>query len=426
MEGVDPIALPRSTRLQRLFQRVLGGHQELPARSIRPAADPAAAAPATAELIPALDGVRGAAILLVLAHNLDPFEGSSQLVEQWVDLASNFGWVGVQLFFVLSGYLISKILLDTRRAPGYYRAFFGRRVLRIFPLYYGFLLFVLVILPALGLAPDRLLADRARGVWLWTYLINWAEPLGVGIQALPHLWSLAVEEQFYLVWPFVVRRTTPRGLWKVTLALVVIAFASRVILSLAGAGEASLYMFTICRMDALGLGGAVAVVLRIPEYRERARRWRRGITIAASALFVLGLFATRGYPRTTYRDQTFGYTILAVTFAVLVLQVVLDHERGRGWIGAVFKNAALRSLGKYSYAIYLFHQPLNQMVGAPWLHQLLPQGIGLATGCLYMASVTAASYALALVSYHGYEKHFLALKRYFRPGRPSDSPANRQ
>jgi peptidoglycan/LPS O-acetylase OafA/YrhL len=392
---------------------------------------------ASAEIIPALDGVRGLAILLVLAHNLDPFPDGSRLLEHGVELATNFGWVGVQLFFVLSGYLISGILLDTRGAPGYYRGFFGRRVLRIFPLYYGVLVLALVILPALGLAPDRLLEDREHRIWLWTYLINWAEPLGAGVAAFPHFWSLAVEEQFYLVWPAVVSRTTPRRLLQVAIALAVIAFASRLGLLLAGANEQMPYMFTICRMDALGLGGAVAALLRIPGGREAAVRWRGRVTGAASAVFVAGLIATRGYARTSFLGQTLGYTILAVTFAALVLLTVVDHkqghkqghepghepgrERGRGWIGAAFENAALRSFGKYSYAIYLFHQPLNQMVGQPVLHALVPQRIGLAAGLAYMVSVTAASYAIAVVSYHAYEKHFLALKRYFPPGRRAPS-----
>jgi len=378
---------------------------------------------ASAETVPALDGVRGLAILLVLAHNENPFDDGGPLFERLAGLAANVGWVGVQLFFVLSGYLISGILLDTRGSPGYYRAFFGRRVLRIFPLYYAVLLVCLVILPALGLAPERLLADREHRIWLWTYLINWAEPLGCGVAAFPHFWSLAVEEQFYLVWPFVVRRTTPRRLLQVAVVLVVLALAARVGFRLAGVGEGGPYMFTICRMDALALGGAVAALLRIPEYHERAVRWRGRVSLVVSALFVLGLFATRGYPRTTFSGQTFGYTILAVTFAAVVLLVVLDHERGRGWVGAVFKNAVLRSFGKYSYAIYLFHQPLNQMVGTPLLHELRPHGTGLVAGGLYVVAGTAASYALALASYHGYEKHFLALKRYFLPGRRSAPPA---
>ena len=377
--------------------------------------DPEAPAP---EIVPALDGVRGLAILLVLAHNLSPFESTRRLIDLSAGLTFDFGWVGVQLFFVLSGYLISGILLDTRGAPGYYRAFFGRRVLRIFPLYYGVLFLCLVILPVLGLAPDALLADRRHSVWLWTYLINWAEPLGAAIAVFPHFWSLAVEEQFYLVWPFVVSRTPPRRLLAVALALVVVAFASRLALRLAGAGEAGPYMFTICRMDALGLGAAVAAVLRIPELAGWVVQRRRAIAIGAGALFVGGLVATRGYPRTSFRDQTFGYTILALTFAALVLLAVLDHRRGRGWIGAVLANAVLRSFGKYSYAIYMFHQPLNLMIGAPILHSLLPRGAGLKAGFTYMATVTAASYVLAVISYHGYEKHFLALKRYFTTQEP--------
>jgi peptidoglycan/LPS O-acetylase OafA/YrhL len=375
--------------------------------------------PAAPEIVPALDGVRGAAILLVLAHNLSPFESRRRLIDVGAGLTSDFGWVGVQLFFVLSGYLISGILLDTRGAPGYYRSFFGRRVLRIFPLYYGVLVLCLVILPALGLAPAALLADRAQSVWLWTYLINWAEPLGASIAVFPHFWSLAVEEQFYLVWPFVVARTSPRRLLHVALALVVIAFASRLALRLAGASDAGPYMFTICRMDALALGGAVAAILRIPELAERVVRRRRAIAIATAALFVVVALLTRGYPRTSFRDQTFGYTILALVFSAIVLLAVLDHRRGRGWLGTVLSNAALRSFGKYSYGIYMFHQPLNLMIGVPILHSMFPRGAGLKAGFSYMAIVTAASYVLAVISFHGYEKHFLALKRYFQPGQRS-------
>jgi peptidoglycan/LPS O-acetylase OafA/YrhL len=368
--------------------------------------------------------VRGLAILLVLAHNLNAFEGG-RLVDREASLGFNFGWVGVQLFFALSGYLISGILLDSQGAPGYYRAFFGRRVLRIFPLYYGTLLVCLVIMPALGVAPAALLADRAHSVWLWTYLINWAEPLGVPVAAFPHFWSLAVEEQFYLVWPFVVRRTTPRRLCWVAVALVIAAFGSRLALRLAGAGVAGPYMFTICRMDALGLGAAVAAVLRVPEWRARAVAWRRPIAAAAAALFTVGLVATRGYPRTSFADQTYGYTILALTFAALVLLVVLDHERGHGALGAVFRNRMLRSFGTYSYAIYMFHQPFNLLIGMPLMFSLHPHGIGLKAGAAYMLAVTAASYAAAVVSYYGYERHFLALKRFFQPGRPGGEPRSR-
>jgi peptidoglycan/LPS O-acetylase OafA/YrhL len=177
-------------------------------------------------------------------------------------------------------------------------------------------------------------------------------------------------------------------------------------------------MFTICRMDALGLGAAVAAVIRVPAWHARAVAWRRGLGVAAVALFVVGLVATRGYPRTSYADQTFGYTILAAVFAAVVLGVVLDHERGRGSVGALFANPVLRSFGKYSYAIYMFHQPFNLLIGMPLLVSLHPHGIGLKAGGTYMLIVIAASYLAAVISYYGYEKHFLALKRFFQPGQP--------
>ena len=372
-----------------------------------------ALAPASNSPIPALDGVRGLAILLVLAHNLNPFAYSGSLSVHAGSEVLNVGWVGVQMFFVLSGFLITGILLDSQTSPGYFRSFFGRRFLRIFPLYYGVLVIAFVILPWLGWAPDRLLADRENRIWVWTYLVNWTEPLGAGVAAFPHVWSLAVEEQFYLIWPFVVRRATPQRLLVITLVLAVVALVTRIALLLAGAGEATAYMFTVCRIDALALGAAVAALLRIPRARARIVRERRTIAIATAVVFVIGGVATRGYPRASFEGQTAGYTILAIAFAVLVLLAVLDHERGHGWLGAALASPLLRSFGKYSYAIYLFHQPLNQMVGEPLLDARTPNGVGPVAGIIYIGAVTSASYLLALLSYYGYEKHFLALKRYF-------------
>ena len=374
-----------------------------------------ASAPRSAT-IPALDGVRGLAILLVLAHNLNPFSNTGRPLERWIEYDSNFGWVGVQLFFVLSGFLITGILLDTRGAPRYLRAFFARRVLRIFPLYYGVLIGGLVVLPALGLAPHRLLADSEHRVWLWVYLVNWAEPLGRGVTAFPHFWSLAVEEQFYFIWPFVVRHATPRRLLAIIGGVMLAAIGARVWVRQAGLGGEAAYMFTVCRMDALAAGAAAAALIRLPTAHAWLVGRRRQIAIGAGALFLAGLLTTGGYARTGLPDQTYGYTILAVVCAALVLLVVLDHERGRGWLGAMFGNAVLRSFGTYSYGIYLFHQFINQLIGVPLIDRMLPRGIGIKAGIAYMLAVAAASYAIAFVSFHGYEKHFLALKRYFTPG----------
>ena len=172
--------------------------------------------PRTHTIIPALDGLRGIAILLVLIHHLTIYRPEGGL-DSWIAAVPLFGWCGVNLFFVLSGFLITGILLDTRDSPVFYRSFFARRVLRIFPLYYGVLFLGFVLAPLLLPMPD---AYGRHQLWLWTYLANFAMPFGKGEPAFSHFWSLCVEEQFYLVWPFLVRRSGLRGTMIASFAVV--------------------------------------------------------------------------------------------------------------------------------------------------------------------------------------------------------------
>src|SRR5260221_2298951 len=144
--------------------------------------------------LPTLDGLRAIAILLVVPHNLNliaTFGGTQPVVA-----ALHRGWIGVQLFFVLSGFLITRILLDARDAPDYYRSFFVRRALRIFPLYYAVLLVLFVLLPVLGLVP--LDSDPMGELSYWAYSSNWYGPFRHGPEAVSHFWSLPTEEKFYL------------------------------------------------------------------------------------------------------------------------------------------------------------------------------------------------------------------------------------
>ena len=201
----------------------------------------------------------------------------------------DLGWVGVQLFFVLSGYLITGILLDTKTRQGYWRAFLGRRVLRIFPLYYAVLLAAFVIAPLVAGVPTP---GHEHQVWLWTYLYNWAEPLGRGVDWLPHFWSLAVEEQFYLVWPLVVLAMSERALWRVCVMLILAAVAARTGLRLATQGTMGAYMFTICRIDALALGAIAAIAIRDAPMRAWLAAHRLAVRWGALAFFVLTIVAT--------------------------------------------------------------------------------------------------------------------------------------
>ncbi|HYL71508.1 MAG TPA: acyltransferase, partial [Candidatus Dormibacteraeota bacterium] len=169
-----------------------------------------------------LDGIRGIAILLVIPRNaglLLDLPGHAHGALYVTRELMQFGWAGVQLFFALSGFLISGALLDTRSAPDYYASFYERRALRILPLYFGVLIVTFLLLAPLRALPAELLAARAHQVWLWTFLSNWTDPLGLGVPGFTHFWSLALEWQFYLFWPLIVRRLDARQLLAVTLAI---------------------------------------------------------------------------------------------------------------------------------------------------------------------------------------------------------------
>ena len=362
-----------------------------------------------------LDGVRGLAILMVLAHNLNVLSGNQTPAGSAVDRLDDLGWVGVQLFFVLSGYLITGILLDTRESDNYFRAFLGRRVLRIFPLYYGTLFVAFVVLPLVSShhpPPDG-------QVYLWTYTSNWAAPAGHDNPEFPHFWSLAVEEQFYLIWPFVVRALSPRRLLGLCIGLCAASFAIRVGLRLGGSGPQPVYMWTICRMDALAAGAIVATMLRIPRAAEWLVVRDRQILWAALALGAAGFVITRGDPRTTIPTQTIGYSILAVTFAGLVFASVMAEGRRTGLFYRGLSLRPLRELGIYSYGMYVFHVPIHRAIGLPILRTWVPEGepVGAKIGIAYFVATSAASFLAAVISYHLFEKRFLALKRFFTPTR---------
>src|SRR5262245_43395916 len=207
--------------------------------------------------LPTLDGLRAVAILLVVPHNLNLMVASSGLAYPFV-AALNRGWIGVQLFFVLSGFLITGILLDARDSPSYYRSFFVRRVLRIFPLYYATLLVLLVLLPALGLAPSSFRRDPLVELSYWAYFTNWYGPFHPGEDSLSHFWSLASEEQFYLLWPFVVHRRSAEWVMRLCLAIAAASLALRIAMVVTGFPVQAIYQFLATRMDALALGGAAA------------------------------------------------------------------------------------------------------------------------------------------------------------------------
>lgn len=393
-----------------------------------PPASKASAAPLTH--LPSLDGLRGLAVLLVLLHNFDVLELSGPRVMGAVLVKEFFyiGWIGVQLFFVLSGFLITRGLLQTQGQPGYFQRFFMKRVLRIFPLYYAALLLFLIVLPATGLIPERPMLHSPW--WMWTYLSNWTTPTEPTGGPMPHFWSLAVEEQFYLLWPLLLWKLRLRQVWWLCLGLTALSPLLRLWMVSQGAADEAIYEFTFCRMDALTAGAALAAWDQ-GRAAHGSSRWRAGHLLAASAvLLLLTAVASHGFRRIGPTPQVVGYSLLALTFTALTGWAVLtDQARSRGarvsvW-NAVLRWSVLRTFGQYSYAIYVFHKPLHDLVGAPllarWTGQPHTAEVGVAL--LYFAAATAVTFAVGWLSWHTFERHFMALKdRLPDPSRPVRPP----
>jgi peptidoglycan/LPS O-acetylase OafA/YrhL len=371
--------------------------------------------------MPALDGLRGLAILLVIVHMLGALDVTTGLYGRALSYVMTVGWIGVQLFFVLSGFLITGILLDTARATNYLSGFFARRVLRIFPLYYVTLVAAFVILPLAGIVPPALEHDRHHQIWLWIYLSNWVKPFAAASAMFPHFWSLAVEEQFYLVWPFFIRAVSPRRCIQVCGVVMVGAIVARDFWwEPHGDIFGATYAFTVCRMDALAAGAAAAAALRIPSLRARIVAHRGALAAASLGVLVAGALVTHKYSLEQRFEVCAGYTFLAIGFALIVLAAAAADTTGaRGW-ASLLRAAPLRSIGKYSYGMYVFHKLLHDYLGRILLEKLsLDRVHSPRDATLYLALGLTLTFGLAVLSYQLFERRFLRMKDRFEPRWPT-------
>ncbi len=367
--------------------------------------------------MPALDGLRGLAIVMVLfVHFIGDATPHSALERLSVKLA-NYGIWGVDLFFVLSGFLITGILYDSRRSQHYFKNFYIRRTLRIFPLYYGVLLLLFGVLPLLsGHYPQSLSGTAHHQGWLWSYTTN--VYLAVkGTWALPyvgHFWSLAVEEHFYLLWPIFVLFLSRRALLRVCVAGSLFALGLRMALAHAGATHVTLVVFTPCRLDALLIGAFLAISVRDVGFERVTRTMRpllfvfAGMVLATSAWHALGggldsiVIPLRG-------------TFVALTFGALLV-TGLDVSP-RSLLGRVLHSGSARTLGKYSYGLYVFHGIIAYALVEKAVGDRLAVKLGTHMGATLIVAVVGAiaSFLVAAASYELYEKRFLRLKERFAP-----------
>jgi peptidoglycan/LPS O-acetylase OafA/YrhL len=364
--------------------------------------------------IPALDGLRGLAVLLVMAlhYRIAPWPWTGLLGGALYGIA-RAGWSGVDLFFVLSGFLITGILWDDRTKPHYFRDFYARRTLRIFPLYYVTLGVIFLLLPRVWPAPFPPLPLHEQ-LWYWTYTTNIRTSVGsfagMGLYTT-HFWTLAIEEQFYLVWPAAMRRISLRGAMRVAGATVLVAILVRCTL-LSMNHLTATYTFTFSRMDSLAIGALLALAARRPQglgpFLGRPWTWL-GIGAAGVAALILW--------RGTVSDvdhgiAAIGYTVVAFWWATVLGAVLAGTALTR-----LFSGSVIRWIGRRSYAIYVFHYPIMVLFRTGWSFTKAIERAAHASVegyALFVALNVALSLFAAEISWRLLEARALRLKERFR------------
>lgn len=346
-----------------------------------------------------LDGIRGLAIALVIVHHAFANVAVSSTWMARIVSFTRSAWVGVDLFFVLSGYLITGILLRSRDRRGYFRIFYMRRFFRIFPLYYACLALLLVIW---FLSPA--LRSSLALPWNFFYLANvhfalaaWTWP------PISHLWSLSVEEQFYLVWPALIFLMPRRR----TLAAIVALFCGfvlfRQIAAMAG-GASTTLIYAVFHLDGLLAGAALAALQQAAPVSRRGRPIAWAILAATGSALVFECLRNRGLIWSSWRGVEYlNYSLVALAGAALI-GVSIYSDAG-SWMNRIFRRPVLTALGKYSYSIYILHYPIDFVCRKLHLHPA-----GFAATIPYAILLGCATFGCAAMTWRFLEEPCIRLK----------------
>jgi len=373
--------------------------------------------------MPALDGVRGLAVLMVLLLHFVGGMVPTNEIEHAVAGVTSYGGYGVELFFVLSGFLITGILYDSRNKAGYFKNFYMRRFLRIFPLYYGVLALVFQVAPLVqalrGPALDFL---REHQAWAWLYGVNVfiASRGEWSFSYLDHFWSLSIEEHFYFVWPLVVWALgkNPRRLMAVSLSASLGAMLARFVGSALGLSWWTTYVLTPFRLDGLALGSFLAILGRQPGGTALIVRQLPRVAAGAAALVAATFAWTRLVTKhgLQYVLPLRASLVLVLLAALLMWALVAPVET---MTSRFFRNRAMVFLGTYSYGIYVYHHFLSYYLVTHRTEFTLARWLGShgAAVALQASLGMALAIGVAWVSYEAFEKPILGLKRFFEPAR---------
>jgi peptidoglycan/LPS O-acetylase OafA/YrhL len=354
--------------------------------------------------IPELDGVRGIAVLLVMICHSAMWLPLSPLRSLLVE-----GRIGVDLFFVLSGFLITGILLDTQRDRRALRNFYIRRGLRIWPLYFAFLLIAFLAL------------RRMVPPWLspWAYVLfmqNFLYSADIG-PVLDPTWSLAVEEQFYLIWPWIALRARRKTLLKICCGVIAISPLIRCGLHMAGASDTFIYVNTLSRLDGIAMGGAIAAWIRSAKFDvQQLRRVARVAlpvgTFGAVICYFLGA--------SNWIATELGYSFIALAFGgVLAFSLAAQGSASR--TARLLRGFTLSRIGSISFALYLFNLPIYTVMHGRMASGAFSHFSPLTGAFARLVAENLVLLAAAILSWKLYEGPILRLKSRWAPRRSDDS-----
>ena len=365
--------------------------------------------------IPELDGVRGIAILMVVVHHAVLY--SVRPPTGWIPALASYGFAGVDLFFVLSGFLITGILLNAKDQPGYFRNFYAKRALRIWPLYYLLLLLSFGLVPLLvhraHLAMGEAALFESRSVLVYILLFQNIWYAGMAVPSMLGMtWSLAIEEQFYIVWPWLILLCDRKKLAYILGAVMVLSPLARLWAGHHGVSRGVIEYSTWFRLDGLSLGGLIALYCRSSCFSLRGAK--RSAAAALAGGIPASLWLLSGHSQAAW---PLLYTVLTlasagmVTFAIWCCRT--DSAFGRplraGWI---------RYIGQVSYCLYLVNQPVYYALGGRLVKTYAGASSGAALSVMALGFVV--SLGIASLSWYLFESQILKLKGRLEPRRPTN------
>lgn len=375
---------------------------------------------AAEERVNELDGMRGIATILVISYHIfkrgDYF--TTNAILHFATSLTLYGWYALDTFFVLSGFLITGILLRTRDEKHYFKNFYVRRSLRVFPLYYFVLALILFLMP--NLDPDYVAEIPKSLPYYLFYQQNWFHFMTSvkGTEYLSVTWSLAIEEQFYLLFPFLVFYTRKETLAKIAGAIIAVSILARILSVFLWTDVAQMTNFyfynTFTRFEEISFGILIAIAFTYPEWKAKLTKIAMPVfLITYPTLLIAEVITSRniGIPHPAYGNvplTVIGYTLASV-FASALIVVLTTHDK-TAFIRRFFRNKILVFFGDHSYSIYLFHMP----VGLTLLDFMWRSGYrGWQFYFIYIGLTIGITILISTLTWNFLEKPMLNLKKYF-------------